>query len=141
MFCIALLGGLGWIGLLYLQCCVVLCCAVLVLVLRSLYDTCTPLSLIVVDSTSLILLILSTTYRLPHTTYPPHLNDSINTVINITTAALKMPGTTKLARRRQSGAALPDLTPNAPIRAIVPGSLPWHWHWHWHPAPALTLVQ
>jgi hypothetical protein len=132
--CFALLCWVDWVGL---DCCmysVVLCCAVLVL--RSLYDTCTPLSLIVVDPTSLIL-ILSTTYRLPHTTYPPHLNDSINTVINITTAALKMPGTTKLARRRQSGAALPDLTPNAPIRAIVPGSLPWHWH----PAPALTLVQ
>ena len=70
MFCIALLGGLGWIGLLYLQCCVVLCCAVLVLVLRSLYDTCTPLSLIV-DPASLIPLILSTIYRLPHTTYIP----------------------------------------------------------------------
>jgi hypothetical protein len=132
--CFALLCWVDWVGLDYCMYSVVLCCAVLVL--RSLYDTCTPLSLIVVDPTSLIL-IRSTTYRLPHTTYPPHLNDSINTVINITTAVLKMPGTTKLARRRQSGAALPDLTPNAPIRAIVPGSLPWHWH----PAPALTLVQ
>ena len=79
--CFALLCWVDWVGL---DCCmysVVSCCAVLVLVLvlRSLYDTCTPLSLIVVDSTSLILLILSTTYRLPHTTYPPHLNDSINT--------------------------------------------------------------